>query len=83
MCSRVGPAVTMNRMAAWLLSDGYQFKESHVKAFEALMLHKTIPQDLVFATMSQIANSKFAYKRRLIAAGTEMNKMLLQMFKKD
>lgn len=75
-------SVTMDRLIAHLLSKNYEMKDGHVENFQKFMLNKTIPQDLVYATMSSIANSEFRYARKFIS-GKEMLALVMDLYKKD
>lgn len=75
-------SVTMDRLVAYLLANGYEPKDSHIENFKRWMLFETIPKDLTFSTMSRIANSGWKYCRKFIA-GKEMLDMVLDLFKKD
>lgn len=75
-------SVTMSRLVIYLTSEEYNFKQEHIKNFEKWFLIKEMPKDLVYATLSEIANSRFKYVTKFIC-GEKITEMVLDMYKKD
>lgn len=75
-------AITMSRLVIYLTSNEYQFKKEHIENFEKWFLIKELPKDLVYATLSEIADSKFKYVTKFIT-GDNLTEMILDMYKKD
>ena len=75
-------SVTLDRLCAYLQSDDYVFSENHPDKFRQLVTMKEIPKDLIYASLSDLANSKWKYIRKFIA-GQEIMDMVLDMYKME
>ena len=71
-------SVTMDRLIAYFMSEGYVYKDAHFAPFEKWLLCDAIPADIRYGAMDILHKSKWKYAAKFLK-GKELLKMVLDL----
>lgn len=64
--------VINDRLYAYIVSDAYTFKDSHIKNIQGWLLDENLPKDTAYAFVRRLAYSDSPHKRKMLAGNDEL-----------